>query len=97
MLNSVALVSNARPILFIFNPPLNEATGCSSEREDVALLPSISLLSNPRMRLDEFHDAQRTKLTGAEPTARKRRRRGVRVEREVRPHGQHFRAVRSTG
>src|SRR5437016_12019657 len=30
--------------------------------------------------------AQRTKLTGRERTARKRRRRGVRVEREVRPH-----------
>src|SRR5439155_22766485 len=34
-----------------------------------------------------FCDAQRTKLTGAERTARKRRRRGVRVEREVRAHG----------
>ena len=31
-------------------------------------------------------DAQRTKLTGAERTARQRRRRGVRVEREVRRH-----------
>src|SRR6266542_3354814 len=32
------------------------------------------------------HDVERTKLTGAERTARKRRRRGVRVEREVRRH-----------
>jgi hypothetical protein len=31
-------------------------------------------------------DAERTELTDAELTARKRRRRGVRVEREVRPH-----------
>jgi hypothetical protein len=33
-----------------------------------------------------LRDVQRTKLTGAERTARKRRRRGVRVEREVGRH-----------
>src|SRR5205809_6512429 len=58
--------------------------GCSSELEVVALLFRMSLHSNLAIRLDQFHDAQRTKLTGAERTARKRRRRGVRVEREVR-------------
>ena len=36
------------------------------------------------------HDAQRTELTGAERTARERRRRGVRVEREVRRHLLYF-------
>src|SRR5438477_7471976 len=35
---------------------------------------------------DTLLAAQRTKLTGAERTARERRRRGVRVEREVRRH-----------
>src|SRR5205809_5361911 len=66
--------------------------GCSSELEVVALLFRMSLHSNLAIRLDQFHDAQRTKLTGAERTARKRRRRGVRVERVVSPHGLSYAA-----